>query len=83
MRVPADPARREMSFGEVVARRLRGRRVVAGRVPGALDYTVDVGPRLRLIVLDLVRRAGGSGGLVVPGQPAGSPSSSPPPAIAG
>jgi hypothetical protein len=35
-----------------------------------LDYTVDVGPDLRLIVLDLVRRGGGSGGLVAPDQPA-------------
>ena len=35
-----------------------------------LDYAVDVGARLRLIVLDLVRRAGGSGGLVAAG-PAG------------
>jgi hypothetical protein len=63
VRVPADPARRELSFGEVVAR-LR---------PGAgspeLDYAVDLGPHLRLIVLDLVRRRGGSGGLVRPDQP--------------
>ncbi len=45
----------------------------AGRVPGTaatLDYTTDVGPHVRLIVLDLVRRAGGSGGLVRPGHPA-------------
>jgi hypothetical protein len=34
-----------------------------------LDYAVDVGPRLRVIVLDLPRRAGGSGGLVRPDQP--------------
>jgi 3',5'-cyclic AMP phosphodiesterase CpdA len=33
-----------------------------------LDYRTDIGPRLRLIVLDLARRAGGSGGLVAPGQ---------------
>jgi hypothetical protein len=80
VRVPADAGRREMSFGEVVAR-LRAAAgspavsagsppVPAGSPPvsGALDYAIDVGPRLRLIVLDLVRRAGGSGGLVVPGQ---------------
>ena len=30
---------------------------------------MDVGPNLRLIVLDLARRAGGSGGLVRPDQP--------------
>ena len=29
-----------------------------------LDYTLDVGPHLRLVVLDLVRRGGGSGGMV-------------------
>jgi 3',5'-cyclic AMP phosphodiesterase CpdA len=34
-----------------------------------LDYHADIGPHLRLIVLDLARRAGGSGGLVRPGQP--------------
>src|SRR5205823_6581912 len=36
---------------------------------GRLDYAFDVGPRLRLIVLDLVRRGGGSGGLVAADQP--------------
>ena len=35
-----------------------------------LDYHADVGSQLRLIVLDLARRGGGSGGLVVPVQPA-------------
>ena len=35
-----------------------------------LDYAVDVGADVRLIVLDLARRAGGSGGLVVDGQAA-------------
>ncbi len=65
--VPADPSRREMSFAEVVARL----RPSAGlRSPTRLDYTVDVGASLRLIVLDLVRRDGGSGGLVTGGQPA-------------
>jgi 3',5'-cyclic AMP phosphodiesterase CpdA len=34
-----------------------------------LDYHADVGPNLRLIVLDLARRDGGSGGLVRPDQP--------------
>jgi 3',5'-cyclic AMP phosphodiesterase CpdA len=62
VRVPADPTRRELSASEVVAG-LGGRSV-------SLDYHVDVAPRLRLIVLDLARRKGGSGGLVRPGQPA-------------
>jgi 3',5'-cyclic AMP phosphodiesterase CpdA len=35
----------------------------------SLDYQADVGPNLRVIVLDLARRGGGSGGLVRPDQP--------------
>jgi 3',5'-cyclic AMP phosphodiesterase CpdA len=71
VRVPSDPARRELSVNEVVER--------FGRAPGAgasrsvgerLDYAVDVGEDLRLIVLDLARRDGGSGGLVSADQPA-------------
>jgi hypothetical protein len=34
-----------------------------------LDYVVDISAQLRLIVLDLARRGGGSGGLVRPEQP--------------
>jgi 3',5'-cyclic AMP phosphodiesterase CpdA len=68
VRVPADPARRELEPPEVVARLRSASRVGAG---GArLDYHADIGARLRLIVLDLARRGGGSGGLVVSGQPA-------------
>jgi Calcineurin-like phosphoesterase len=62
VRVPPDPRRREMNATEVVSD-LR---------PGAgtsLDYAADVGGELRLIVLDLARRSGGSGGLVRPDQP--------------
>ncbi len=84
VKVPADGARREMSVEEVVARlrgAVGGRRAGAPTGAGALDevgslggarldYVVDVGAHLRLIVLDLARRAGGSGGLVVPGQAA-------------
>ncbi len=71
VRVPADEARREMSVAEV----LSGLRSATGAVSGdqgspRLDYTLDVGTDLRLIVLDLVRRAGGSGGLVAVDQPA-------------
>jgi hypothetical protein len=62
VRVPPDPARREMDAGEVVSLLRPG----AG---ASLDYHVDIGSELRLIVLDLARRAGGSGGLVRPGQP--------------
>ncbi len=62
--VPADRARSEMDAGEVVAR------LSQGRIEPTLDYAADIGQGLRLIVLDLARRAGGSGGLVRPDQPA-------------
>jgi predicted phosphodiesterase len=64
-RVPADPGRREMDAEEVVLRL----GAPSGEA-GTLDYHADVGPSLRLIVLDLARRGGGSGGLVRSGQPA-------------
>jgi 3',5'-cyclic AMP phosphodiesterase CpdA len=62
IRVPADPRRRELGAAEVV----QSLRPGAGR---NLDYRADIGANLRLIVLDLARRAGGSGGLVRPHQP--------------
>jgi hypothetical protein len=64
--VPADPRRRELSAGTVV-RQLRRAASLPGGGP-LLDYTFDLGPRLRVVVLDLVRRGGGSDGLVHPGQ---------------
>jgi hypothetical protein len=65
--VAADPAREELVIADVLARlRAEGR----GGSGQLLDYSFDVGPRLRVIVLDLVRREGGSGGLVHPGQAA-------------
>ena len=65
-RVPPDPARREMPAGEVVDRLAQA--APADARGGRLDYVLDAGPRVRVILLDLARRAGGSGGLVVPGQ---------------
>jgi 3',5'-cyclic AMP phosphodiesterase CpdA len=72
--VPPDPARAEMSFGEALSRLtaaaapgIRPRRDATGAP--RLDYVVDAGPGMRLIVLDLVRRGGGSGGLVEGSQP--------------
>ena len=60
--VPADSGRRELAVGEALA---------ALRAGGTLlDYHLDLGESVRVIVLDLVRRGGGSGGLVHPGQPA-------------
>lgn len=68
VRVPADARRRELGAAAVLAQLRR-----AASLPGSgalLDYTFDVGPRLRVIVLDLVRREGGSDGLVHEGQSA-------------
>jgi 3',5'-cyclic AMP phosphodiesterase CpdA len=66
--VPADRSRWELSSNQAVTR-LAGRTGGLGNVPRTLDYVVDISPQLRLIVLDLARRDGGSGGLVRPGQP--------------
>lgn len=62
VRVPPDPARRQMDAPEVVT-------LLRAATTPSLDYHADVGRDLRLIVLDLARRAGGSGGLVRPSQP--------------
>jgi 3',5'-cyclic AMP phosphodiesterase CpdA len=65
MTVPADQRRRQVSVPQALTA-LRG----APADSTLLDYHFDVGPELRVIVLDLVRRDGGSGGVVHPGQPA-------------
>jgi hypothetical protein len=59
LRVAPDPARTQLGATDVVAR-LR-----AGAGP-RLDYAVSVGSAVRVIVLDLVRRDRGSGGVVTP-----------------
>jgi hypothetical protein len=61
-------ARRRQVGAEMMLARLRSASGSRGSGP-LLDYTFDVGDRLRVIVLDLVRREGGSGGLVSAGQP--------------
>jgi 3',5'-cyclic AMP phosphodiesterase CpdA len=61
VRVPANVGRVEMDPPEVTRR--------LGRPGAYLDYHADIGRELRLIVLDLARRGGGSGGLVRPSQP--------------
>jgi hypothetical protein len=71
--VPGDSRRHEMSAAEVV-NRLRAAtpptepETRATGLP-SLDYRADIGLHLTLIVLDLARRGGGSGGLVRPDQP--------------
>jgi hypothetical protein len=69
VRVPADASRRELTVQEAVDRLAAAGAGVGGGEPGTLDYAVDIAPQLRLIVLDLARRDGGSGGLVRPDQP--------------
>lgn len=67
VKVPPDPRRHELSVGEAVG----GLRAASSRSLGSedrLDYVYDLGDRLRLIMLDLASREGGSGGRVVPGQ---------------
>ncbi|MDQ6728947.1 MAG: metallophosphoesterase [Actinomycetota bacterium] len=69
--VPPDPARYQLSFAESVARLQRaGGPQAAVRDGDRLDYVIDVGGRLRFVVLDIVRRGGGSEGLIAPAQPA-------------
>ena len=77
VRVPPDSSRRELGADEVVAR-LRSASCIGDAPAGLdgerdgspwLDYHADLGTQLRLIVLDLARRDGGSGGLVRPDQP--------------
>jgi 3',5'-cyclic AMP phosphodiesterase CpdA len=75
--VPASPSRRELALGEVVTaldgapglRSATKTGTLSRPSPDRLDYAFDLGAELRVIVLDLARRAGGSGGLVVPEQP--------------
>jgi 3',5'-cyclic AMP phosphodiesterase CpdA len=61
-RVPADPARRPLGAAEVVRRLARASH--AGTVGDRLQYTFDIGTRVRAIVLDTVRRDGTSRGRV-------------------
>jgi 3',5'-cyclic AMP phosphodiesterase CpdA len=66
--VPADRSRRQLSADQAVTRLAAGAGGI-GSDRRTLDYVVDISEQLRLIVLDLARRDGGSGGLVRPDQP--------------
>ncbi|HEX3803534.1 MAG TPA: hypothetical protein VHV75_11910 [Solirubrobacteraceae bacterium] len=77
--VPADRDRYELELTQVIERLWTASR--AGAQPNTsasatasagerLDYVRDVGESLRVIVLDIVRRYGGSGGSISPEQPA-------------
>jgi 3',5'-cyclic AMP phosphodiesterase CpdA len=62
IRVAADPRRRELEPAAVLAR-LRRASGHGGREP-LLDYSFDLGPQVRAIVLDTVHREIGAGGVV-------------------
>ncbi|MGI8507494.1 MAG: metallophosphoesterase family protein [Solirubrobacteraceae bacterium] len=66
VRVPPDCARRQLDAAEAVGR--LGLASGQGGRDGRLDYSTDIRDHVRLLVLDLARRGGGSGGLVRPGQ---------------
>ena len=66
MRVAADPARRELTATQVLARLRRGSGH-GGHGP-LLDYSFALGADVRGIVLDTIRRRVGAGGIVRPGQ---------------
>ena len=63
---PADPARRHLGVQELLDRLRRASG--SGGEGERLDYSFDVGPRLRVIALDLVRRDGRSQGKVTSDQ---------------
>jgi metallophosphoesterase (TIGR03767 family) len=66
VRVTADRRRRELSVAEVLSR-LRRASGHAGAGP-LLDYSFQIGPGVRGIVLDTISHRGGAGGLVRAGQ---------------
>ena len=63
--VPADPRRAALTSREAVGALARGRTL---RSPDRLDYALDVGEGLRVVVLDTADRAGGARGRVEPAQ---------------
>jgi hypothetical protein len=68
---PKDPRRRMLSSPEVEQRLIRASAKGTAATPdGLMDYAVDVGPHVRAITLDTVRRDGTSKGLVTPAQTA-------------
>jgi 3',5'-cyclic AMP phosphodiesterase CpdA len=68
--VPADSGRRQVSVAAAMSRlAAAGGPGVGVRAGARLDYAVDVGPSVRVVVLDLLRRGGGSGGAVAADQP--------------
>jgi 3',5'-cyclic AMP phosphodiesterase CpdA len=67
-KVPKDADRRLLTSPEVEQRLIGASAKGVAAPNGLMDYAVDVGPRLRAITLDTVRRDGTSQGLVTPAQ---------------
>jgi hypothetical protein len=65
LHVSRDPDRTQLDAGAVVAR-LERAGAGASSAGGRLDYGVGTADALRVVVLDLVRRDAGSGGVVTP-----------------
>jgi hypothetical protein len=70
VRVPPDPARRQLDVATTIGALRAAAPPVLAREGDRLDYVLDLGARVRLVVVDLARRDGGSGGAVDPAQPA-------------
>ena len=70
VRVPADPERRQLTFAQSLSGLRQHAPGVTVRSGERLDYVIDIGDMVRIVVLDIVRRGGGSGGEVGPAQPA-------------
>jgi 3',5'-cyclic AMP phosphodiesterase CpdA len=67
--IPSDSHRRLLTPPEVEQRLIKAAAKGTSATPdGLMDYAVDVGPHLRAITLDTVRRDGTSQGLVTPAQ---------------
>ncbi len=67
--IPADPHRRLLTPAETESRLVGAAAKGTAATPdGLMDYAVDVGPRLRAITLDTVRRDGTSQGQITPAQ---------------
>jgi 3',5'-cyclic AMP phosphodiesterase CpdA len=67
VRTTADPRRRELGASSA-ARRLIAASGHGRMTGGLLDYSFDIGPAVRAIVLDASRRDGGSTGMIRPRQ---------------
>ena len=66
--VASDSRRALLGDHELVARLSRAAGITPDARTGRLDYTVDLAPGVRAIVLDTTDRRGGAGGVLRPGQ---------------